>query len=57
LDYQVGIRGLKGGSDAKMATNSPDYADSRAAQKEAPARGGRGWNERTVVRVRCCCWL
>jgi hypothetical protein len=25
LDYQVGIRSLKGGSDGKMATNSPDY--------------------------------
>ncbi|HEX7936271.1 MAG TPA: hypothetical protein VF573_24810 [Paraburkholderia sp.] len=27
LDYQVGIRGLKGGSDGKMATNSPDYTN------------------------------
>jgi hypothetical protein len=32
LDYQVGIRGLKGGSDGKMATNSPDYGQVGAAR-------------------------
>jgi hypothetical protein len=53
LDYQVRIRAVKGGSDGKMATNSPDYE----AQKETPAQGGRGCNERSFTPVRSCCWL
>ncbi|MBW8835509.1 MAG: hypothetical protein JF605_10525 [Burkholderia sp.] len=53
MDYQVRIRAVKGGSDGKMATNSPDYE----AQKETPAQGGRGCNERSFTPVRSCCWL
>jgi hypothetical protein len=40
LDYQVGIRSLKGGSDGKMATNSPDYVRRRRPH-ETPLAGVR----------------
>jgi hypothetical protein len=41
LDYQVGIRSLKGGSDGKKTANSPDDAVCRREGKKMPAQGGR----------------